>query len=114
MRGPCVKQRVIATIIATCGEEFVGENDCDNAQSVCPRAGMASGVGYHLCREVCRQGSHAEIAALKKAGPKARGATLHLRGHTYVCDDCQAALDAAGVAKTVIGTASSAEQGRAS
>ena len=102
MKGPCAKQRVIATIVTPSGEEFVGENACLNAQIVCPRADMPSGVGYHLCQEVCKQVAHAEVAALREAGTKARGATLYLSGHTYVCDDCKAAMERADIKQTII------------
>ena len=105
MNGPCIKQRVIATIIAPDGRRFIGENDCAAPQVVCLRAGMATGQAYHLCRDICRQTGHAEINALRLAGAAAQGATLFLTGHTYACDDCTAAAREAGVAAIVIGAA---------
>lgn len=98
-RGPCAKQTVTATIITPTGERFVGTNDCANPQTTCPRdaAGMKTGEGYHICREVCRQTGHAEINALRAAGEKARGATMYIEGHTYACGSCQEALTKAGV-----------------
>lgn len=104
MSGPCVKQRVRATIIATDGAMFAGENDCENPQTRCPRAGMPTGVGYALCQSVCRQTGHAEINALNAAGDAALGATLYLEGHTYACDPCRAACAEAGIADIVIGS----------
>lgn len=102
MRGPCAKQRVIATIVTTDGAVFVGENDCANAQEICPRAGMATGEGYHLCEDICQQAGHAEIVALTKCWERAQGATLYLQGHTYICDVCKAACLAAGLSQMFI------------
>jgi deoxycytidylate deaminase len=103
MRGPCAKQRVIATIVAPDGRRFVGENDCANPQEICPRGNMPTGVGYHLCKEICQQGSHAEIAALAAAGEAARGGQLYLQGHTYACKPCIDACLRAGIVEIHIG-----------
>ncbi|MCD1645281.1 DNA cytosine methyltransferase [Aurantimonas coralicida] len=103
-RGPCVKQRVMATIVAADGRRFVGENDCETPQTVCPRAEMPTGVGYELCKSICRQTGHAEINALKVAGEAARGATLYLEGHTYACEPCKSACEDAGVLEIIIGS----------
>lgn len=43
MIGPCVKQRVTATIVTAAGLRFAGTNYCRNAQVTCPRAGMPTG-----------------------------------------------------------------------
>jgi deoxycytidylate deaminase len=99
----CAKQRVIATIITPGGERIVGENSCRTPQPVCPRAGMATGVGYELCRSICDQTGHAEAVALDLAGGRAQGATLYIEGHTYACDDCLRAAEAAGIVAVVIG-----------
>lgn len=66
----------------------MGTNWCENPQAVCPRMGMGTGQGYHLCREVCRQPNHAEVDVCLKAGKRARGGTLYLFGHYYFCDSC--------------------------
>lgn len=94
MTGLCAKTRVQAVIVATDGRRFVGENSVANPQEICPRL---DGEGYEKCKSVCRQDSHAEIAALALAGEAARGATVWLRGNHYFCDDCTAALKNAGV-----------------
>lgn len=96
-RGPCAKQRVTATIVTPDGRIFVGENDCANPQETCPRGDMPTGVGYELCKSICHQGTHAEIAALAAAGTAARGGELYLDGHTYACKPCIAACVAAGI-----------------
>lgn len=102
MSGPCAKQTVTATIVATDGSRFVGTNYCEAPQAVCPRADMPSGVGYELCTSVCRQPAHAEVNAIAAAGEKARGATLYLHGHTYACGPCTKACNDAGIAEIII------------
>lgn len=104
MIGPCVKQVVTATIVTRSGERFVGTNHCLNAQSICPRADMPTGVGYELCRDVCQQPAHAEVNAIAAAGASAAGATLYLEGHTYACEPCKAAAAAAGILSVVVGS----------
>jgi deoxycytidylate deaminase len=101
--GPCAKQVVKATIVTPEGNRFVSSNYVLNAQVSCPRGGMATGEGYHLCREVCMQVGHAEQNALRIAGAYARGATLYLEGHTYACEPCKASCAQAGIVEVVIG-----------
>lgn len=93
--GVCLKQNVLATLITQDGDVFVGTNRCENPQKVCPREeqGMKSGEGYHLCKEICQQNSHAEVDAIRQAGEKARGGIIYLTGHLYACDNCQEAAD---------------------
>lgn len=104
MIGPCVKQVVTATIVAEDGRRFVGTNHCLNAQTVCPRADMPTGVGHELCRDVCQQPAHAEVNAIAEAGDAACGAVLYLEGHTYACEPCKAAAAAAaaGIREIVV------------
>lgn len=102
--GPCAKQVVTATIVTPVGERFVGTNYVRNHQPICPRADMPTGVGYHLCKEVCDQSGHAEPNAIAAAGEKAKGAVLYLEGHTYACDPCKEAADRAGIREIVIGS----------
>ena len=101
--GPCAKRRVTATVVDTSGTHWVAFNHTMKPQTRCPRAGMSTGVGYELCRDVCQQPGHAEINAIKFAGDKARGATLYVSGHSYVCDDCMSAARKGGVSKVVVG-----------
>lgn len=95
--GPCVKQTVKATVVAPNGSRYVGTNECLNAQDVCPRADLPTGVGYEMCRDICRQTGHAEINALLAAGEAAFGGALYLEGHTYACEPCRRAALTAGV-----------------
>jgi deoxycytidylate deaminase len=89
----CLKQVVTATIYDKDGKVVVvGRNDIENEEvTECPRAGMPTGVGYHLCQEVCRQKGHAEVQAIDKAvemGVDLTTCSLVLEGHTYICQDC--------------------------
>ena len=97
--GPCAKTRVFCEITAPTGERFVGENWCVNPQPICPRA---PGEDYTKCSTVCQQEGHAEVVAVRLAGPLAAGATAVLRGHTYACMACQHALFGAGVRWLVV------------
>ena len=101
----CAKQVVTATMVTPAGEQFVGENVCRRPRPVCLRAGLPTGVGYELCRDVCDQIGHAETVALALAGERARGAGMYLSGHTYACGACQAACEGAGIVEIVIGAA---------
>lgn len=101
--GRCLKQTVTATIVTAVGTRYVATNGIAVAQTACPRAELPTGVGYELCRDVCKQSGHAEVNAVKLAGKAAEGAILYVEGHTYACDSCQAAAKAAGIAEIVIG-----------
>lgn len=50
---------------------------------------MPTGVGYELCKSICDQPAHAEVAACLAAGEAARGGKLYLEGHYYACDNCK-------------------------
>ena len=60
----------------------------------CRREGYPTGVGYELC-EGCQYSNHAEYKALKDID--ARGAVLHLFGHTYACKPCTRFIQASEV-----------------
>jgi deoxycytidylate deaminase len=94
MRGPCAKRAVECVITATDGQTFVGRNDCENPQPVCPRL---PGEGYEKCKSICNQAGHAEREAVKAAGEHARGGSALLTGHYWMCEPCGAALRDAGV-----------------
>lgn len=89
----CAKYRTIAVIIGRSGKRYVGENLCACPQGSCPRE---IGEGYAKCHEICKQISHAEVAALLLAGEDARGGSIEVN-HWYFCDDCRAACIAAGI-----------------
>jgi diaminohydroxyphosphoribosylaminopyrimidine deaminase/5-amino-6-(5-phosphoribosylamino)uracil reductase len=68
------------------------------------RGGRIVGKGYHRFAG----GDHAEIAALKQAGPKAKGATLYITlepcSHQGRTPPCARALIGAGIKSVVAGT----------
>lgn len=86
----CRKRPVVAILVTTEGEVFVGENRVTFPQDRCPRLeqGYVDGEGWHLCKEICGQPAHAEVDALQQAGEKARGGHLYLVGHWRACADC--------------------------
>jgi deoxycytidylate deaminase len=107
MKGPgrCAKVTTTCLIVLPDGGPiFMGQNMCDSPQEECPRGNMPTGTGYDLCDSVCKQRGHAEKMAIKAAGNygSLSGATLYLHGHYYICDDCQEAIDKAGIKKIVI------------
>ena len=101
----CSKQVVRATVRTPSGMHFIATNHATRVPSGgCPRAGMPTGQGYDLCRSICGQEDHAEVNALRLAGKKARGSTLYIEGHTYACEECLRAAEAAGIVDVVIGS----------
>ena len=99
-RYRCAKQVVKAVLQTIEGQNFIGYNDILVKVTECPRAGMASGDGYELCKSECNQVAHAEVDAVAKAlsaGAELSGSTLYLYGHTYCCTACQAVMYHAGV-----------------
>ena len=72
--------------------------------AVLVRGGKIVGKGYHRFAG----GDHAEIAALKQAGAKAKGATLYITlepcSHQGRTPPCTGALIGAGIKKVVAGT----------
>ena len=95
----CAKRRVTAILVGASGQHYIGMNACTIPQAVCPRD---PGEGYEKCKSVCRQKGHAETMALQQAGDDARGGTITIVGHEYVCEDCVEALDEAGVLRAVL------------
>jgi len=102
----CLKQVVTATIITKSRDRIIGKNSILNQKiTICPRLGMNSGEGYDLCRAVCNQQYHAEVAAIKNAQEKGcdlTGAVLYLEGHTYVCEDCWNEIIKTGIQEVII------------
>jgi hypothetical protein len=107
--GPCAKRRTIALLVLKDGVAFIGENLCNNAQRVCPRA---PGEGYEKCKTVCGQEMHAEEAAILTAqiaghsDEEIRGARMAV-SHHYGCAACTALLDKHGITADFIAPADS-------
>jgi deoxycytidylate deaminase len=98
IKNKCAKQTTVAIIVS--GDKvFIGTNSCKNPQKVCPRdeQGFKTGEGYHLCKEICNQGAHAEVDACQKAGEFANGAILMLFGHYYCCENCKNVMKQYGI-----------------
>lgn len=100
--GPCAKARVVCTIVTPDGRRFVGTNDVDRPQRVCPRGPDSYRGDYELCALVCRQTGHAEQVALANARKWAVGATAYVEHHR-VCDDCHRMLTKAGIQEIKLG-----------
>lgn len=98
--GPCAKTVVRCTLVFPDGRRVIGQNDCGNAQAVCPRE---PGEGYEKCVSICQQQGHAEVMAIMAAGGLAVGAHAFVEGNTYACRNCQETLFGAGVAALTIG-----------
>lgn len=101
----CLKQVVTANIYKDGKLLVSAKNDIQNYVTECPRAGMKTGQGYELCREVCGQEGHAEIQAINKAkalGIDLTGSELRLKGHTYACHNCLLAMTEAGITKAFV------------
>ena len=92
----CAKVTVIAVLVK--GKKYwYGSNWCEMPQKTCPRQNYPTGVGYEICKNVCKQPNHAEIDALLKAGEEAKGSELYIIGHTILCDSCKKKVNEAGV-----------------
>lgn len=102
----CAKRQVECVITTAAPDNrrqwYRGRNDCENPQLKCPRA---PGEDYTKCKTICRQGDHAELAALKAAaddGADLHDATATVFGHYWICEPCGAALRDAGVRRVVL------------
>jgi len=98
----CAKQDTIAIIVNN-NKAWIGSNWCENPLIECPRKDLPTGVGYELCKDICKQHSHAEVDACLKAGLEAEDGTLYLIGHTYCCDNCLKIMKEYGITNIVIG-----------
>lgn len=101
---PCQKQTVVAFLVSADGKRlYIGTNWCETPvePGQCPRVlqGMASGEGYHLCKEVCHQFAHAEVDALRQAGKDAKGSIVYVVGHTRICEGCENEMEFCGVSE---------------
>ena len=103
----CVKQPLVAMIITLDNKVVFGRNSISVNVPECPRVteGFKTGEGYHLCKEVCNQGSHAEVNAIEQAHKDSidiTDATLFLIGHTYCCSNCLNEMKLSGIKKVFI------------
>ncbi len=88
----CLKRPLYVLIITAKNEYFYGMNCINNSDlKECPRQNSPTGEGYELCRNVCRQGAHAELHAITAcldAQANLHGAKAYLTGHDYCCESC--------------------------
>lgn len=103
----CLKQSVVAMIVTKENVEIFGTNNIQNKIDVCPRIeqNLKTGEGYHLCKDICNQNSHAEVTAINNAKLKninLLGSSLFLIGHTYCCDNCLSVMKENGVSKVYV------------
>jgi deoxycytidylate deaminase len=68
-------------------------------QDICPRAEKKSptGTDYHLCKEICEQISHAEVAAIRNTEKDLTGTDMYLYGHWWICENCWNEIIKAGI-----------------
>lgn len=100
----CVKQPTGAVIVSRNTVLGAGSNAGRRVEE-CPRWGSPTGENYSLRKAVCRQESHAEIAALRDALDKGRevsGADLYLYGHWWCCKNCWDKMIAAGIRRVYL------------
>lgn len=100
----CKKQTTVAIIMKNQQLISIGTNEIKIEIDICPRVEkkMKTGEGYELCKNVCGQLTHAEVAACINAGTNAKGGTLYLIGHTYCCDNCIKVMKSYGIKNFVI------------
>ena len=89
---PC-RDRTIIAVIEDSGKFFIGTNGMMYDVGMCQRneANHKINQGYHLCKNVCVQPEHAEVAAINKWKAEAvnKSPILHVFGAKRVCDDCR-------------------------
>jgi deoxycytidylate deaminase len=104
VNNPCLKQTVKAVVAMEDGLYF-GDNGIQATNvTVCPRTNFKSGERYDLCDIVCKQNSHAEVAAIKAAlnyYESLEGGILYMIGHSYICNNCLDHLHLVGIEKAI-------------
>ena len=89
---PC-RDRTIIAVIEDSGKFFIGTNGMMYDVGMCQRNEVNHKInqGYHLCKNVCVQPEHAEVAAINKWKAEAvnKDPILHVFGAKRVCDDCR-------------------------
>lgn len=97
----CAKQPIGAVLVSGGKVVAVGTNSSVKI-NVCPRIlrGSKTGEDYHFCKDVCKQKSHSEVAAIRNAKENdvdTNGADLYLWGHWWCCEPCWNEMIAAGI-----------------
>ncbi len=96
----CAKVIVKCKITTLDSQVFIGENNCNNPQDICPRSDTDN---YDKCINICQQEAHAEIMAIKAAGDISLiGAEAEITGHYNVCKNCARALREVGISRFTV------------
>jgi len=94
----CTKRTVVC-IIKKGNRFWYGTNKTEIQAEVCPKTW--EGEPFDVCDKTCGKVVHAEAEALKKAGKNAKGATLYLIGHSFLCPDCGKLAEKAGIKRLI-------------
>lgn len=105
-KSGCAKQATSAVIVKD-GKILGRGTNAGIKVDICPRVerGYAPGVGYELCREICKQKEHAEIMAIRNALKQVKslkGASIYLGGHWWICEPCWDAIIQARISKVFL------------
>jgi deoxycytidylate deaminase len=73
----------------------------------CPRRNLPTGVGYELCRDICKQKYHSEVSAIENGinlgilplNDEDYVAEMYMYGHWYCCSNCLNRAEKAGIRK---------------
>lgn len=101
LKSGCVKQATGAVIVVN--NEIVARGANSGLKiKICPRVlnKCPTGVGYNLCKNICRQTGHAETVCVdnfKKSNFFGQPAELYLYGHWWCCEPCWNAMIEAGI-----------------
>jgi hypothetical protein len=80
----CAKRTAMAVLLDVRGKAHFGFNGCASPQPSCPRGHATVGVGRDLCKEICKQGPHAEVAAVHAAAPTLAAVSSTLWPHPHL------------------------------
>lgn len=91
------QDKTIVAVLRSNGRVFFGINGISETMTYCPRNVMEMGVnqGYSMCRNVCRQESHAEVDAIDTWLRNSKAddtAEISIYGTGKICDNCMALL----------------------
>lgn len=100
-KSGCRKQPTGA-VIAKNGKVVAEGSNSGIRVEICPRVLRHSktGTDYQYCKDLCKQGGHAEAMAVADAKNKEiniSGADLYLWGHWWCCEPCWNSMTKAGI-----------------
>jgi hypothetical protein len=99
----CAKQTVLCLLLDINWNVIsYGSNECKNPVEVCPREDLETGIGYDLCRDVCKQVGHAEINAIRNITNGDVPYICIVIGHSWCCDNCLEVLTKNNISNLII------------